>query len=175
VPRGATVLQAPPPPSAPSVQEPWLGPLQLPEGRLIGCCRGGAVPADTRETRDPSDGHRCLGHSCLLLDVRRQPNECKHESSLGGRPSKLGRKLLTGGRWKAGGLPRKTIAAGISRGPPRASRGVLDPLQSHYEPPRGPDSKRREDCAPMPQPCQRSSRPSLPKPPAGVVTVHVAP
>src|SRR6266849_6724957 len=27
----------------------------------------------------------------------------------------------------------------------------------------------------MPQPCQRSSRPSLPKPPAGVVTVHRAP
>jgi class 3 adenylate cyclase len=27
----------------------------------------------------------------------------------------------------------------------------------------------------MPQPCQRSSRPSLPKPPARVVTVHLAP
>jgi hypothetical protein len=27
----------------------------------------------------------------------------------------------------------------------------------------------------MPQLCQRSSRPSLPKPPAGMVTVHVAP
>ena len=46
-----------------------------PRAGSLGLVEGGAVPADTRETINPSDGHCCLGHPCLLLDVRRQPNE----------------------------------------------------------------------------------------------------